>query len=98
MAAKRTQEQIKMEWYVTRQGRLCPACNSDELEYETADDSYAAQITQVAHCRKCDSNWTDVYKLTGYRDFLNMPESLGKEVTDDPFDQLVTDKEVDNDE
>lgn len=56
--------QDEVDTYIARDGVKCPYCKSDDLhcgDWDTRDHAVYRSVT----CGKCDSNWTDEYRLTG---------------------------------
>jgi predicted Zn-ribbon and HTH transcriptional regulator len=63
---KLTKEQKEM--YLTRRGVKCPVCGSEVVEGGLDIDLDGSELRQGARCRECDSEWVDVYTLTGIED------------------------------
>lgn len=66
---KKTKKILTSKQYVRRKGACCPVCTGKKI-FELEGGKKWATIT----CQDCKSNWTEVYKLTGY-DNLNKGET-----------------------
>lgn len=54
------------------QGTHCPNCGETfDINYGSFDFD-VGHIYQPAYCEVCDSEWDDVYTLTGYRDLVTV--------------------------
>lgn len=53
------------EEYIKNGGLNCPHCKSDNTRGESAEIE-AGSATQNCYCVDCGSEWTDIYKLTGF--------------------------------
>ena len=49
-----------------KEGGVCPACGSDEIEGDSITVEGTAAF-QAVSCLVCYATWEDVYRLTGYR-------------------------------
>ena len=54
--------------YISKKGMHCPNC--EEVgglgSFGVIFDAYQGGALQEMYCYLCDSEWSDVYKLTGY--------------------------------
>lgn len=60
-------EPISSERYVKQDGRECPVCGNDDLDYGS-QDFHPGGMSQGVGCKECESDWLDVYTLTSYED------------------------------
>mgnify|MGYP003633402726 FL=1 len=44
---------------------FCPVCQSKNTM--TTEDGNCVFLEQQFHCDDCDSQWTELYKITGYK-------------------------------
>jgi len=58
-------ERLTSKMYVDDGGGRCPVCGSSNI-IGSGHDYDGSQIWQNIHCSDCNSEWTDVYELTGY--------------------------------
>lgn len=54
----------QIENYLTKTAHLCPSCGSDEITAEGFDWAWGNEVSQEVWCQRCNSRWTDVYKLS----------------------------------
>ena len=53
--------------YVARHGVVCPFCKSKNIESQSGDNSYDADMKSITvECLRCGKAWQDIYTLTGY--------------------------------
>jgi len=46
----------------------CPVCGSEQILGDGSEYPNEFEVTVFTRCYCCDSQWDDVYTLTGYRD------------------------------
>jgi len=65
------------EQYAKRVGKNCPRCLSENIDAMAADftgcvmkydEGTGESILQDMTCYDCDAEWTEIYKLSGYKD------------------------------
>lgn len=44
-------------------GARCPCCHSDHIDGDRLEHDGDGGVTQTVECAKCNSSWTDVYRL-----------------------------------
>lgn len=54
----------QIENYLTKTAHLCLSCGSDEITAEGFDLAWGNEVSQEVWCQRCNSRWTDVYKLS----------------------------------
>ncbi|MCK5607650.1 hypothetical protein KAR91_37545 [Candidatus Pacearchaeota archaeon] len=60
--------------YVEKGDSSCPVCGSVEVEGGSVDiDGVIA--CQYVHCKDCESEWQDMYRLTGFKLVVNRPKT-----------------------
>jgi hypothetical protein len=53
--------------YISKQGSICPACRSDNIEGEDIEVTSGGTY-QNCWCLDCHARWVDCYALCGYSD------------------------------
>jgi transcription elongation factor Elf1 len=62
-----TDKTMTSDEYVGKLGLQCPHCHSTNISGGEVNID-AGTATQEVTCDDCDSEWLDVYNLTGYAD------------------------------
>lgn len=66
---------VTQEKHVLNNAVSCPVCGSDAIHGESYDfDSSTGTLRQEMGCLTCDSEWYDVYRLSGYELLRNTKE------------------------
>lgn len=66
---------VTQEKHVLNNAVSCPVCGSDDIQGDSYDfDSKDAILRQEMSCLTCDSEWYDVYRLSGYELTRNTKE------------------------
>ena len=73
---------ITNEMYVKAQGLRCPVCTSRLIEGIAEVRTYEGGASHLIYCNACESQWRDVYVLTGYKQLELHERNIPKEQLD----------------
>jgi transposase-like protein len=59
--------QLTNAQYLNKSGLHCPFCDSDDIQAHTPQP-HEEGIDVPVNCHSCGSEWTDEFKLVGYRE------------------------------